>query len=140
MQYAVEKLPLPKLISPRTHRFLDYLTAGAFVILGSVWWKSRRNASIAALANGAFILGYSSLTDYDGTGERPITFQTHGDLDRLQAGIAAASPSLFDFAHDPQSRVFQRQALNEAIVLAMTDFRPGEQKLARRRSARTSIA
>jgi hypothetical protein len=130
MYEHLERLPLPKIISPKKHELLDYLTIGTFLLLGGLWWKNNRRASVAALANGLFVLSYTPFTDYEGNGRRPISFHTHGNLDRIQAGMAAAAPSVLRFKE--RSSFFRGQAINEAMVLAMTDFeaaKPGPRSL-----------
>ncbi len=128
MQFLLEKLP-PKIISPKTHHVLDYLTMGAFFAMGAVWWKRRRRAAIAALANGAFVAVYTPLTDYEGEGKKPISLQTHADLDRIQAGMAALAPAMLRFSNDSSAHFFRGQALNETVVIGMTDFRPRRKRL-----------
>ena len=61
-------MPLPKVISPRKHALLDALTIGTFLALGGIWWRRKRRPAVAALVNGLFVLGYTSLTDFDGDG------------------------------------------------------------------------
>jgi hypothetical protein len=90
-------------------------------------WGSNRRAGIAALLNGAFVLAYTLYTDYDGDGVRPISFETHGKLDVAQAGFAAAAPTLFAFSDEKKSWFFRGQAMNEFMVLAMTDFPAAQQ-------------
>ncbi|HZQ23487.1 MAG TPA: hypothetical protein VFA89_11895 [Terriglobales bacterium] len=128
----IRQLPVPKPITPKTHKLLDYLTIGAFGVIAGLCWGSKRRASIAAIANGAFILSYTLLTDYDGDGRRPVSFSTHGDLDVIQAGMAAIAPELLAFRDSGIAHVFRGQALNESAVIAMTDFDANEVKAGRR--------
>lgn len=117
---------IPKVISPRVHSVLDVLTAGAFVAMTVVWWRRRRRAALAALANGAFVTSYSARTDYDGSGRKPISFKTHGRLDTVQAAMADVAPRLLGFAEEKPAMFFRGQALNEATVIALTDFEANE--------------
>jgi len=71
-------MPLPKVISPRKHALLDALTIRTFLALGGIWWRRKRRPAVAALVNGLFVLGYTSLTDFDGDGKKPVSFKTHG--------------------------------------------------------------
>lgn len=128
MQFLLEKLP-PKIISPKTHHILDYLTIGAFFAMGAIWWKSRRRAAIAAIANGAFVAVYTPLTDYEGEGNKPVSLQTHRDLDRIQAGMAALAPNILRFGDDASAHFFRGQALNETAVIGMTDWSPRRKRL-----------
>jgi hypothetical protein len=113
---------IPKVISPQQHRILDILTTGAFALAAALMWRSSRRAAIAALANGALVAGSSMYTDYKGDGSKPISFETHGKLDEVQASLAASAPTLFGFADEKKSWFFRGQAMNEVAVLALTDF------------------
>jgi hypothetical protein len=113
---------VPRIIGPHTHRLLDYLTTGAFLFVGALFWKNHKRASIGAIVNGAFVLGATLLTDYDGDGRRPLSFDTHGDLDTIQAGMAAAVPRVLGFADEGKAWFFRAQAMNEMAVIAMTDY------------------
>jgi peptidoglycan/LPS O-acetylase OafA/YrhL len=117
---------IPKIISPQQHRILDILTTGAFALAGALMWRSNRRAAIAALANGAFVAGFSMYTDYEGDGSKPISFATHGRLDEVQAGFAASAPTLFGFADEKKSWFFRGQAMNEVTVVALTNFPAAE--------------
>ena len=136
MRLLEEGIPgVPKVISPRTHRILDYLTIGAFMTVGGLFvGRSRsrtRRAGIAALANGALVLGATLLTDYNGDGSKPISFETHGILDMVQAGFAAAAPHIFGFSEEAKSWFFRGQAMNEGMVIAMTDWEAGRRPMER---------
>jgi hypothetical protein len=122
---------VPRSISPKTHRVLDFLTTGAFMVAGAFMWASNRRAAAAAFLNGAFVLGATLYTDYDGDGRKPISFETHGQLDVAQAGLAAAAPHLFGFADEKKSWFFRGQTMNEGMVIAMTDFRAAERPSSR---------
>ena len=133
-------LPLPKVIGPKTHRMVDYVTIGAFLGLGALWWKDKRRASIAALANGLFVLGYVPFTDYDGNGEKPIAMFNHKKLDRIQVAMSALAPKGLGFEGEPQARPFHVHALNQTLLLGMTRVEESEQsggarKLRRRKRA-----
>jgi Na+/proline symporter len=125
----LDKVPgIPKKISPRQHSYLDYLTVSGFLIASGLMWNRNRRGAIAALINGLFVLGYTPLTDFSGNGERPISFRTHGKLDIIQAGMAAAAPTVLAFSgkHSKSTLFFRSQAMNEALVLRMTDFEAAE--------------
>lgn len=121
----LDRLPgIPKKISPRQHSFLDYLTVSGFLIASGLMWNRNRRGAIAALINGLFVLGYTPLTDFSGNGDKPISFRTHGKLDLVQVGMAAAAPSVLGFSeeHTKSSLFFRGQGMNELLVLRMTDF------------------
>jgi hypothetical protein len=119
----IQALPLPKAIDPRTHAALDYLTTSAFLIMGSYFLNRNRRAAFTALLNGFMVLGISMLTDYDGDGRRPISFETHGEMDVVQAAMAFSLPTLLGFGGKAAARPFRIQALNELMVIGLTDFR-----------------
>ncbi len=91
--------------------------------------------AIAAAVNAAMVAGVSLLTDYHGTGEKPISFKLHGTLDAVQAATAAIGPVLHGFAGNAEAAFFYGQAANEVAVIAMTDWDAGMRGEARRRRA-----
>lgn len=115
---------IPKIIEPKQHAVLDALVTGAFLVAAGVLWGKNRRGGIAALVNGLFVAGFSVLTDYEGTGKKPISFRTHGKLDEVQAALAAAAPTVLRFKKG--STFFRGQAMNELMVIAMTDWDAGE--------------
>lgn len=113
---------VPKLISPTAHAVIDYMVVGYYFIAAGACWGGNKRASIAALANGAAVLGVSMFTDYRGDGSKPISFETHGKIDVAQGLAATAAPILLGFADKASSSLFWGQAASEVGVLAMTDF------------------
>ncbi len=91
------------------------------MLTGGLLWNSNRRAGVTALVNGLFVLGYSMFTDYSGSAQRRISFRTHGKLDVMQASLAAIMPSILGFG-DASAALFRGQAMNEATVLALTDW------------------
>lgn len=126
----------PKFISPRVHAWLDFATTTYFVLLGA-WFAGRRKkgAATAAFVNAGMVAGVSMLTDYEGTGKKPISFKMHGTLDAVQATTAALAPVLHGFAGEPESKYFYGQATNEVGVIASTDWDAGMPTARRRRKA-----
>ena len=127
---------MPKFISPRVHAWLDIAVTGYFLGLG-VWFAARgkTGAATAALVNAGMVAGVSLFTDYEGTGEKPISFKLHGTLDAVQATTAAIGPVLHGFADEPESAFFYGQAANELAVIASTDWDKGMPAKKRRRAA-----
>ncbi len=126
----------PKFISPRIHAWLDFATTTYFVLLGA-WFAGRRKkgAATAAFVNAGMVAGVSMLTDYEGTGKKPISFKMHGTLDAVQATTAALAPVLHGFAGEPEAKYFYGQATNEVGVIASTDWDAGMPTARRRRKA-----
>lgn len=122
----VEKAP--KLISPRAHGWLDYLTTAGFLAAGLALGRRDRRALALALSQAGFVLGYSLFTDYPLALRRVIPFPVHARLDLAQAALAAGLPELLGAAG---GGFFRGQAVNELMVLLMTDFH-GQRPAARR--------
>jgi hypothetical protein len=125
----------PKIISPTTHGVIDYLVVAAFFITAGACWEDNKRASIAALANGAAVLGTSMFTDYWGDGRKPISFKTHGKIDVGQMIAAATAPAILGFAGEGSAAFFFSQAASEAGVLAMTDFSAADRQARRLEAA-----
>src|SRR5690349_25167016 len=102
---------MPKYIDPKTHAVVDYLTAGACFMVAALTWRRRRRASVAAIINGAAVLGTSMLTDYPGGVAKVISFPTHGKIDVAQAGVAAAMPKMMGFSNRGISWFFEGLAM-----------------------------
>jgi len=127
---------MPKFISPQAHAWLDAATTAYFVVLG-FWFAGRRKkgAATAALVNAGMVAGVSVLTDYEGTGKKPISFKMHGTLDAVQATTAALAPVLHGFEGTPEAKYFYLQAVNETTVIAGTDWDAGMPTARRRKAA-----
>jgi len=113
---------VPKAIDPDTHAVLDYLTISAFLVFGGAVIGSNKRAGIAALINGFMVLGVSMFTDYSGSAKKLIPFETHGKLDVVQMSMAATMPTLMGFGDTKAAGFFRIQALNEALVVSLTDW------------------
>ena len=86
-----EKAPKP--ISPRVHAWLDVAVTSYFAAAGAFFWaRGNKRAASAAFLNAGMVAGVSLMTDYYGTGEKPISFKMHGTLDVVQAATAATAP------------------------------------------------
>jgi hypothetical protein len=127
---------MPKMISPGVHRWLDVAVTGYFLSLGVLFAvRGKAGAAIAAFVNGGMVAGVSMFTDYEGTGEKPISFKLHGTLDAVQATTAALAPVLHGFAGEPEAAYFYGQAVNEVAVIATTDWDQGMQEDTTQRQA-----
>ena len=62
---AVAK-PLPRIISPKAHAVVDYMTVGSFFMAGAMFWSRSKRAALSALFCGGAELAVSLLTDYPG--------------------------------------------------------------------------
>lgn len=116
----------PKVISPEVHKWLDVAVTSYFGVLTLVCAIRRKGgAATAAGINAGMVAGVSLMTDYEGTGEKPINFKLHGTLDAVQAATAALAPVLHGFAGEREAAFFWGQAANEVAVIAMTDWDAG---------------
>ena len=113
---------VPKVIGPKTHAVLDYLTAGTFFAAGIALRRRNSSASALAFANGAAVLGTSMITNYPGGVWPLISFRVHGLIDVMQAALAAAGPALLGFAGEPEGQLFHTQAAIESGVVSATNF------------------
>jgi hypothetical protein len=117
---------VPKLISPKQHKMLDWIVTGTFMTVGGLFTafggRKGKRAGIAAMINGGMVLGATLLTDYDGDGRRPLSFYTHRKLDIGQLSLAASAPQMFGFSDHAKAWFFRAQALSEVMVVAMTDW------------------
>jgi len=129
MTKAVEAVGnrLPKIISPRTHAIIDYGVAGAFVLMGALFWKRNKRAAVAALGVAATEVTLSLLTDYPGGVARVISFETHGRIDAGMAGAIASLPNVLRFGGDPEAKHFRIQGAAIGGVTSITRFRREEQ-------------
>jgi hypothetical protein len=117
---------MPKFISPRVHSFLDLATTLYFAGLGIAFSiQGKKGPAIAAFVNAGVVGTVSALTDYKGTGRKPIDFKLHGTLDAVQATTAALAPEIHGFTGDAEARFFWGQAANEAFVISSTDWDMG---------------
>ena len=127
---------VPKLISPAVHRWLDVAVTGYFAVLGTIFAiRGRGRSAAAAFVNAGMVGSVSALTDYDGTGRKPISFRLHGTLDAAQATTAALGPAMFGLADEAKSVFFYGQAVDELAVIALTDWDAGMPSARRRRAA-----
>lgn len=127
---------MPKFISPRVHSFLDLAVTLYFTGLGIAFAiQKKKGPAIAAFVNAGMVGTVSALTDYKGTGRKPIDFKMHGTLDTVQAATAALAPELHGFADEPEARFFWGQAANEALVISSTDWDMGMPAPTLRRAA-----
>jgi hypothetical protein len=126
----------PKFISPTTHAWLDAGVVSYFLgLTGICAIRGKGKPALAAFMNAAMVAGVSLMTDYEGTGEKPINFKLHGTLDAMQALTAALGPVLHGFAGEPEAAFFYGQAVNEVAVIACTDWDSGMPRRRQRKAA-----
>lgn len=114
---------LPKVIPPKGHAIFDYVQMGAFVVMGALFWKKNRRASVAALCCAAAEATNVLLTDYPGGVAKIFSFETHGRIDAAMAGAIASLPNLLGFGSEPQAKHFRIRGGVIAGVTALTRFK-----------------
>jgi hypothetical protein len=114
---------LPKVISPKAHAIFDYVQMGAFIVMGALFWKKNKRASVAALCCAATEVTNILLTDYPGGISQVFSFETHGKIDCAMAGAIASLPNLLGFGSEPQAKHFRIRGGVMAGVTAITKFR-----------------
>lgn len=113
---------MPKVIPPGSHAVLDYLVAGAFLLMGARMWKRHRRAAVGAVICGGATALNAMLTEYPG-GVAPLyDFQTHGRIDATVAAMTASAPKFLGFSDEAEARFFSVQALVETVVAGLTDY------------------
>ena len=135
MNWLIQKLlhgrAVPRVIEPRTHEILDWVVTGYFLVLAGANWGRHRRATATALINAGAVAGLIAFTDYDGDGRKPLSFEDHGKMDLVQAGMASGLPVLLGFASDSTAIPFQAQAMNELLVVSATDWEANEHGMRR---------
>lgn len=118
---------MPKVISPKTHAVLDYVTAGTFLAGGILLLTRRRDkrAGISALVCGVAETITSLLTDYPGGVTDLISFPTHGKIDMGLAAMTATLPEFMEFSDSQDMGFFRAQALLVTANAGLTDFGRG---------------
>ena len=123
---------LPKKINPRVHAALDYAVAGSFLLAGAFFWKRNRRAAIGSLLCGGATGAVSLLTDYSGTGGKPISYAMHGQIDTGLIAMTAAMPRLVRIGDDREAKFFSAEAAAKTAITAMTNFENGRRRKSRR--------
>jgi hypothetical protein len=129
--------PLPKMVSPKTHAIADYLIAGSFLAMGTVFWSRNKRAALSAFFCGGAELAVSLLTDYPGGVKKVISFPLHGEIDVGLAAMAAAMPEFMAFDEESEKAFFQTQGVVMTASTSLTEFNPVRRRTGKgRRSAR----
>ena len=111
---------LPKVISPKGHAISDYIQIGLFALMGAVFWRRNKRASVAALCCAAVEAANVLLTDYPGGRSRILSLDVHKRIDTAMAGAVAGLPTLLGFAKEPEARAFRIRSGVIVGVAALT--------------------
>ncbi len=113
---------MPKIISPKAHAIIDYITIGTFGLLAYLFWEDNKRAAIAATTCGIAELTNTLLTDFPGGVAKLISFPTHGRIDMGLAATCVSLPNLMRFNDEEQAKWFRILGLNMTAVTGLTDF------------------
>ena len=111
--------PLPRMVSPKVHAVVDYITIGSFLMSAGYFWQRNKRAALAALICGGAELAVSLLTDYPGGVRKVISFRTHGEIDFGLGAMTATMPEFLAFKDDSEREFFLAQG---ALITAATEL------------------
>jgi hypothetical protein len=131
--------PFPRVLSPKAHAIIDWITIGAFLAGSAFFWRRSKRAALAALICGATELSVSLLTDYPGGVKRIIDFRKHGEIDWGLAAMSATMPEFFAFKDDREKKFFLAQGVLITAANEITQF-PGKRRRAEKGSTRVQAA
>jgi hypothetical protein len=113
---------LPKVISPRNHAIIDYISAGSFALGAVLMWKNHKRAAIAAIGAAAAEANNVMMTKMPGGVWKLYSQDTHAKLDVVLSGSVEAIPNLLMFGDEWPAWFFRAKGLMLAAVTGMTDF------------------
>ena len=111
--------PLPKMLSPKAHAVVDYITAVSLFVGAGVFWRRNQRAALAALICGGSELAVSLLTDYPGGVTKRISFQKHREIDLGLAAMTATMPEFLAFKDGAGRKFFLVQGV---LITASTEL------------------
>lgn len=114
--------PMPRMISPKSHSVLDYVTAGVFLASAGFFWKRNKRAAIASLVSGSAVAAVSALTEYPGGVNGVFGLEKHRNIEVGLAGMIAAMPEFFSFADEPEKNFFRIQGVLMTCLTELTDL------------------
>jgi hypothetical protein len=112
---------LPKAVTPKGHAVIDYLTVGAFLVTGALYWRRHKRAALSAFICGGAELALSLITDYPGGVKKVISFPTHCKVDLGLAAMTATMPEFMGFKDDREKRFFLAQSAGITLAANLTD-------------------
>jgi hypothetical protein len=129
--------PLPRILPPKGHAVIDYLTTGIFLASAAWFWNKNRRAALAALLCGGAELAVNLMTDYRGDARKSISLGVHRHVDFGLAALTALMPELLWFKDASEKRFFVMQGALMTAANQVTRFptSPRRDELARRRRA-----
>ena len=114
--------PMPRMISPKSHSMLDYVTAGVFIAGAGFFWKRNKRAAIASLVSGTAVAAVSALTEYPGGVNGVFGLEKHRNIEVGLAAMIAAMPEFFSFGDEPEKKFFRIQGVLMTCLTELTDL------------------
>lgn len=114
--------PIPRMISPKSHSMLDYVTAGVFLAGAGFFWRRNKRAAIASLVSGTAIAAVSAMTEYPGGVNGVFGLEKHRDIEVGLAAMIATMPSFFSFEEEPEKNFFRIQGVLMTCLSELTDL------------------
>src|SRR3954471_4578817 len=119
--------PMPRMISPKSHSMLDYLTAGIFLASAGFFWRRNKRAAIASLVSGTAVAAVSALTEYPGGVNGVFGLEKHQNIEVGLAAMVATMPEFFSFTDEPEKNFFRLQGILMTCISELTDLNQGHQ-------------
>lgn len=114
--------PMPRMISPKSHSMLDYVTAGVFLASAGFFWRRNKRAAIASLISGTAIAAVSALTEYPGGVNGVFGLERHRNIEVGLAAMVATMPAFFSFEDDAEKNFFRIQGVLMTCISQLTDL------------------
>jgi len=111
--------PIPRMVSPKAHAVVDYITLGSLLVNVGFFWQRNKRAALAALICAGAELAIILLTDYPGGVKRVISFRTHGEIDLGLAAMTAMMPKFLAFENESEGKLFLVQG---ALITGATEL------------------
>ena len=102
--------PIPRIISPKAHAVVDYVTISSFLLSAGYFWPRSKRAALGALICAGAELAVSMMTDYPGGLRKVISFRTHGEIDLGLAAMTATMPEILALRMILKGKSFWRRA------------------------------
>ena len=114
--------PMPRMISPKSHAILDYVTAGVFLAGAGLFWRRNRKAAIASLISGTAVAAVSAMTEYPGGATGVFGLEKHRNIEVGLAAMVATMPAFLSFEDEPEKNFFLAQGVLMTCISELTDL------------------
>ncbi len=113
---------MPRIISSRTHSWIDYIHAGTNLLFAALFFKRNKRAAAGALLLGSSVIANALMTDYERGVFRLYSFKVHGMLDYGVAALSSAWPAITNTTDTPEAKYFYGQGIAEKLIAGITDY------------------